>query len=250
MNERQKKIMEILKQKKVVSIDSLCTILFCSSSTIRRDLAKLEKIRFLKCEKGKVSLIESSSREKNYQLRNCENIKAKQDIATLTPDFLRNGMSLFLDSSSTSLQVCQVLEGFKELTVITNGIETAHELIKNPEVDLFVIGGYVRPGSSSIVGEPAIEFGSQFNLDLCILSCSGLDSKGFYEASLQQASIKKHMLINSKTKILLADHTKFNNAYKFKLCSYTDIDYLLTDISPSHTILDAAKLHNCEILSY
>ena len=248
MNDRQKKIMEILKQKKITSIDTLCSILFCSSSTIRRDLITLENIRFLKLEKGKVTLIESSSREKNYQLRNCENVQSKKDIALLTTDFIKNGMSIFLDSSSTSLQICSILESFKELSVITNGIEIAHELIKNPEVDLFVIGGYVRPGSSSIIGEPAIDYGSQFNVDLCILSCSGLDQKGLYEASLQQASIKKCMLENSKTKILLADHSKFNNSYKFKLCGYNAIDYLLTDLPPTATIIEATKKSNCEIL--
>ncbi|MEG0318916.1 MAG: hypothetical protein RR627_03340, partial [Niameybacter sp.] len=114
--------------------------------------------------------------------------------------------------------------------------------------EVFMAGGYVRESSSGIVGESSLEYIKQFNLDLAILSCAGVDEKGFYEPSMQQAFVKKQMLEQTKLSLMLCDHTKFETNYKFNLASYAQVDYLLTTASPSPTILKASQEQACEIL--
>lgn len=248
MNTRQEQILEILKQKKAISTDHLSDLLVYSHSTIRRDLITLEEMGLVKREKGSVRLILTNTKEKHFKLRNKEHLPEKIAICNLSKDFLTDGMSIFLDCSSTILHLCPILAQYKNLTVVTNGIEAAYQLLQNTSVDLFIAGGYTREGSSGIVGESAIDYIKQFNLDLCLLSCHGFDEHGFYEPSMQQALVKKQMIEKSKLSLMLCDHSKVHQNYKFHLASYDQIDYLLTDKEPPKPILDAAMGSNCEII--
>ena len=248
MNTRQEHILEILKQKKALAIADLSSLLAYSHSTIRRDLIALEEMGLVQREKGFVRLLLTNSKEKHFKLRNKEHLPQKLTLCNLAKDFLTDGLSLFLDSSSTVLQLCPILANYKNITVVTNGIETAHELMQHTSAELFITGGYSREGSSGIVGESALDYIKQFNLDLCILSCSGLDEKGFYEPSMQQALVKKQMLEHAKLSLMLCDTSKVYMNYKFYLSSYAQIDYLITDKTLPDPLVAAASQSNCEII--
>lgn len=248
MNERQKELVEWLKHKKALTLEEIAKHLAYSTSTIRRDIGVLQDIGLLKLEKGIVKLTLSSSKEKHFKLRNLENSSEKEEIAKLCEDFFRDGMSIFLDGSSTILKVCPILAKYKNITVVTNGVEVAHELMQYAHVEVFMTGGYIRSGTSSIVGEPAMAFIKQFNLDLTILSCSGIDEDAIYDASLQQAYVKKCMLEQAHIRLLLCDSSKFNQVYKFTLGTLRDVDYLLTNALPSVRLEEQARRFECEIL--
>ncbi|MGL6173149.1 MAG: DeoR/GlpR family DNA-binding transcription regulator [Cellulosilyticaceae bacterium] len=248
MNIRQEKILEILKVKKNISIEKLCEILAYSSSTIRRDIIALQEMGLVKRDKGNVRLLVSNSKEKHFKLRSAENLDKKKIIAELVTDFITDGMSIFLDASTTTLQICSNLTKYKNLTVVTNGIEIVHYLIHHSTVEIFMVGGYVREGSSAIIGEPAIDYIKQFNLDLCIVACTGIDEGGFYEPSLQQSIVKQNMIKQAQTSIMLCDSSKFNQKFKFTLAQYYEIDYLITDEKPLDEIEREAEFNNCEII--
>lgn len=249
MSTRKDQIIEILNTKKAVSIDYLCQNLSYSISTIRRDVIALEEMGLVKREKGNVRLLLTGSKEKHFKIRSRENLDKKAIICQLAKDFITNGMSIYLDASSTVLQLVPILAEYSNITIVTNGIETAHALIQIPNIEVFMAGGYVREGSSAIVGEPAVDYIKQFNLDLCILSCNGVDEKGFYEPSMQQSIAKKHMIERADTTIILCDSTKIGQKYKFTLAEYNEIDYFITDKKPTLAICKAAEAADCEIVS-
>ncbi|MEG0326249.1 MAG: DeoR family transcriptional regulator [Cellulosilyticaceae bacterium] len=109
MDTRQNKIIEILRIKKNVSIDYLCQSLSYSTSTIRRDVITLQEMGLVKREKGNVRLLVTSSKEKHFKIRAKENIDKKRVICGLAKDFITDGMSIFLDASSTVLQLVPIL---------------------------------------------------------------------------------------------------------------------------------------------
>lgn len=248
MNERHQKILDILTVKKSSSIEYLCKQLAYSRSTIRRDVVALEELGVVRREKGQVALRVGRTKEKIFKLRNLENTESKKVICQGTKDFITDGMSLFLDGSSTVLQIVPYLREYDNITVVTNGIELAYELIHMPNIELFVVGGYVREGTSAIVGENALDYIDQFNLDLCIFGCTGIDKDGVYEPSMQQAFTKKKMIEKAEQSILLVDSSKFNKKYKFTLARYTDIDYIITNELPPLELIDQVKEYGCEMI--
>ena len=46
--EREKKILEILEERGTIGVNKLASIVYCSGSTIRRDLTRLEKKGLIK----------------------------------------------------------------------------------------------------------------------------------------------------------------------------------------------------------
>lgn len=247
--ERTDRILEILKNKKYVTPKHLAAELYCSESTIRRDLKLLEDSELIKRYHGSVSLLPRSNVEQPYNFRKMKFPEEKKYIAKLAKQFISNGDSLFLDSSSTVMNICSHLEEFINLVVITNGIKTAFDLSLNSNINSFLIGGKIKPNSLSVVGsEFTGDFIGNFRSNLSIISCKGIDENGIYEADHNQTVVKRHMIENSDKILLLSDHSKFNKSHFSKLSSFEEIDIIITNKKPPKNILESLDKYNTRIL--
>lgn len=237
-------IMEIIRKKKSVSSKYLCNKLHCSVSTMRRDLITLEKQGLLRrTHGGAILTTHLENNEPSYYFRQSTNIKEKQYIANLALDFVGPGMSIFLDSSSTVMQLVPYLKTIPNLVVITNGLRTALELSEgnNESLKVFVTGGEVKSNSSAVISSTSDSIFSAFRFNLAVFSCRGIDKDGIYEASLNQAGIKQEMMSKAQQTILLADNQKFDSTHFFRIGGFADYDAIITDQKPSEnyqTILD------------
>lgn len=70
---------------------------------------------------------------------------------------MADGDAIFLDSSSTSLAIAHQLKRHRQVTVITNSLEVAHELFDAPAIDLLLIGGSLQRATASLVGANGLE---------------------------------------------------------------------------------------------
>lgn len=245
--ERLERILEILKRKKIISTIELEALMYCSTSTLRRDLIELEKEGKILRTHGEVRLVTANNVEYIYSSRVREEEKGKQHIAEITSTFLTDNQSIFIDSSSTAAMIVPYLEKLKNICIITNGIDIARKLNEFDNVTLFLSGGHINYGTNSSLGDFASEFINNFHADLSIINCRGLDKYGAYEANHKQARIKQQMIKNSDKSLLLADHSKFNTSHYFKLAHYHDLDCIITDTPPIDSFQkEVEKI--CEIL--
>ena len=247
-NDRRQQILDWLTRDKSASLDELGAALHYSRSTIRRDVLELEEMGLVQRGRGRVELLVTSSKERHHLLRAGERVEEKRRIAALAADFVSDGMALFLDASTTVRQVCPLLRPFQHLTVVTNGLETAQAVTRMPHIGLFFTGGYWRDDTGSFVGEPAVDFVRRLRLDLCLLSCCGMDGDGLYEASLQQAYVKQAMIRNAGSTLALCDASKFGRPFKYRLDGFGEVSYVLTDAAPPPALEAAAHRDDCEFL--
>lgn len=246
--DRTERILELLRQHKTMSTQQLCEELYCSVSSLRRDLITLEKTGFVRRIRGGAALVLGAGVDYSSSFRENVNVREKEYISGIAKDFLANGMSLFLDSSSTVARICPVLEELRDITVVTNGIGTALLLNNSTRVDTFITGGHLRKGSSTLMGESAGEYLSHFKADLALISCRGIDEEGAYEADMGQALIKQHMMRNAHHTLLLADSSKFGSTYLHRMCGFSQLQAVITDRAPSEAIEQAVTETGCEIL--
>lgn len=245
--ERMERIIEILTRRKIISTIELEALMYCSTSTLRRDLIELEKEGKILRGHGEVRLLTANNVEYIYSARVREEEKGKQHISEIASTFLTDNQSIFIDSSSTAAMIVPYLENLKNLCIITNGIEIARRLNEFDNVTLFLSGGHINYGTNSSLGDFASEFINNFHADLALISCRGLDKYGSYEANHNQARIKQQMIKNSDKSLLLADHSKFNTSHYFKLAHYHDLDCIITDTPPIDSFQkEVEKI--CEIL--
>ena len=236
--ERIEQIKEILSEKKTVSIKELTERLYVSRSTIRRDLIELEKLGLIRRDHGGVTRIENSITEFGSSIRGLENQEEKKKISELVSTYLKDDMSIFIDSSSTTSYLCKHFKNFNNLIVVTNGLNIANELRKEENIQLFFTGGRVKNNSYSVLGQYANDFIKHFYVDITFISCKCLTLDGVFEADYEQGMLKKYMLQNSKTKILLADHRKFDCTSCVRFATLDDFDVIATDSKPPEKFIE------------
>lgn len=246
--DRTDQILKLLTTHKTLSNKQLCDALFCSPSSLRRDLIQLEQTGSVRRIRGGATLISGTNFEYSSNYRENFNRPQKQYICSIAQDFLSSGMSLFLDSSSTVLQICPILDKLNDITVITNGIGTALRLNNTDHIDTFITGGHLLNGSSSLTGETASRYIDNFKADLAIISCRGIDSDGAFEADINQSLIKQHMMHCSKHTLLLADSGKFGTSFIHRLCDFSNLLAVITDAPPASAIEQAILDSGCELL--
>ena len=245
--ERMTKILDILSKRKMISTIQLESLMFCSTSTLRRDLIQLEKDGKIIRTHGEVRLVTTNNVEYTYESRKQEETSGKKHIAETASTFLTDNQSIFIDSSSTAAMLVPYFANLQNLRVITNGIEIARQLNNYDNITLFFCGGHIDYGTNSALGDFAIHFINNFHADICFMSCRGLDRFGSYEANYNQALLKQQMIANADLTVLLADSSKFNTSHYFKLSNYNVIDYIITNEAPVDSFQDTVT-KECEIL--
>ncbi|MBR5192445.1 MAG: DeoR/GlpR transcriptional regulator [Clostridia bacterium] len=248
--ERQNEILEIVNAKKSVSVEELANELFVSSATIRRDLKVMEDMGLLKRSHGGAMSFTSSTEAPAFLVREQENTIAKKVIARLAIKFIKNGDSLFVDSSTTVGVLMPMLNDFKYLSVTTTGLKNALLLSQTNNIKVYIAGGIVENHSNSIIGTDAIDFISRIHANVAIISCLGVDlNRGYTDANIEQAKVKQQMRKNSDKVLMLCDSTKFNKTFMCTDFDFGSIDYLITEKTPPIEYVEKIANTKCKIIT-
>src|SRR5699024_4727947 len=101
--ERQQMIMKALSENGVVKLQELVDLLGASESTIRRDLAELEKRMQLKRVHGGAEALQSKRFEPTLLEKKPKHALEKQKIGNYAATLVQNGSCIFVDAGSTTL---------------------------------------------------------------------------------------------------------------------------------------------------
>lgn len=228
--ERQEEIMHLLEQRKSMTVRTLSQLLYTSESTVRRDLAELERSGRVRRTFGGVVLEETLNKEVPLLLRRSQNHKQKELIAKKTRPLLSNGKVIFLDASSTVAHLVPIIGEFSDLTVITNSPNTALELGTVGGVRTFCTGGLLLEASQAFVGAEAEDTVRRFNADIMFFSSRGIDGDGnITDSSVEETSLRRLMLSHSQKSYFLYDSSKQGKRFMYNLCNIKDIDGTITE---------------------
>jgi len=248
--ERREEILEILNAKKSCTVEELASELFVSGATIRRDLREMEKQGLIKRSHGGAMPFHSRSDESAIAIREQENTQAKKTIAHLAVKLSTNGDSVNMDSSTTTRFVIPLLGGFKYLSVTTTGIRNATLLSQTENVKIYIAGGLVQNHSNSIIGTDTMDYISRIHADIAIISCMGFSlGADFTDANIEQSKLKRQMRKNSQKVVMLCDSTKFDKTFMCNDFTLDEIDYLITDKTPSEEYLQKINASKCKLIT-
>lgn len=173
---RYTKIIELLNQNESVRVAELSQLLNVTEKTIREDLEKLDKKGILKRVHGGAILVEGNDAMLPITKRQTKQKKEKEEIAHLAFQYIEDGQTILLDGGSTTFELAKLLVN-RNLTVITNDIKIAAVFADDDTVNLIILGGHKRKGSSAIVGVTAMEMVRNFNIDIAFIGTTGVDVK-------------------------------------------------------------------------
>lgn len=231
--ERRNQIEGIIQQKKSVLVPELAKKFDVTTETIRADLEKLEKQGILVRTYGGATLVEESEPETTVKEREIVNYEGKHAIGLCAAGFIRDGETIFLDASTSSLHVAMNIKEKKDVTVITNAARVAEELSQCGNIRVISTGGLLVPGNMSYVGRVAEEnIRRNYYANKCFFSCRGVMlHRGVMDSGEEEAEIKKAMIDCSESVMLLCDKRKIGRLGVHVLAGFDKIDKFITDMN-------------------
>lgn len=239
--DRQGKIVELLRDKSFVDIRSLTERFQVSVATVRRDLGELEEAGFLRRTHGGAVSLNQVGQDSPHAARSVSHQAQKAAIAAAAVKMIADGDAVLLDAGTTALEVAKLLTGRKGLTLISNGADIIAELIRGETQNVYSVGGEYTDSNRSFRGPLAESFIRQFNVDKLILNASSIDlDRGLIcTASPQNASIQKAMIDVANRVIVVADHTKFGKSSLSVTTKIEDVGVIVTDVG-ARSIIETA----------
>lgn len=241
---RRQAILSRLKEIGEVSVEDLAAHLQVSANTIRNDLNALEAENLLRRIRGG-AIISDSNGTSTHQLfaaRASVNQTAKEQMARWAASLIKDGEAIVLDASSTVYHLATFLKDHRDLTVVTNGLEVALLLARNPTNKVILAANVVRPNGFTLIGSLHPDLLNHFYASKCFITCSGLSiEQGLTEADLDEAPLKSQMIKLARQVIALVDHNKWDRIDTYRFAQLDQIDHLVTDQGVSPESLTALR---------
>lgn len=246
--ERLAYIVKQLHVRPSISIQELSKEMDVSFSTVQRDLLKLEKNKKIERSRGgaishQVSSILSNRNEVSVLEKIHINETAKESIAKVASQHIKDGDCIFLDSGTTIAYLVPYIMN-KDITIVTNSLYLQRKLI-GCKGNVFVLGGTYNEKFDVTMGAYTLSELENMQFNRSFFSANGisLKNKELYSADADIALIKRVVLGRSKENYVLLDHSKFDIMAMHVVASSTDMDIIFTDTyernekKPRHLII-------------
>lgn len=249
---RQAKILQMINERGFIENDELAHLLDVTQTTIRRDLKALSEQNLIKLEHGgsfSMDLLDTAV-EPLYETKVYVNHERKRAIGAAAAALVCDGDSIILDSGTTNAQIAHYLKyaHLKNLTVITCDLMVAKELCSEPNITVVMLGGVLRKSYYSASGPYTEYFLKNLTVKKAFLGIDAANiENGIFNFVLEEVPIKQLMIQNSDEVIMVSDSSKFGKNALYKVCSWEDIDRVITDDCTDQEYLDGFMQKNVKV---
>ncbi|MGK7390088.1 MAG: transcriptional repressor AgaR [Candidatus Cyclobacteriaceae bacterium M2_1C_046] len=228
---RRKETLTLISEQGEVFVKDLSKKFKVSEVTIRNDLDQLEQKNLLIRARGGALKAENGvAIDQRLADKNRINFQEKARIGEKAAKLVNEMDTIIIDSGSTTAEMVKNLTQLQDLTVITNALNIANQLMTIPHINMIMPGGFLRKNSLSLVGPQAEKGLRNFNVDKAFLGVDGFDTRsGIFTPNVEEARLNEIMIEISKEVILLADSSKFSKRSFAFICSIDKINKVITD---------------------
>jgi len=246
--DRRETIAYRLAEGSSLSATALAEEFGVSPDAIRRDLRALAAEG--RCRRVYGGALPLSPASTPMRTRSQEAPARKAALAATAVALLRPGEFLFLDNGSTNLALAQCLPRIG-LTVATNSVSIAAALADRDDLELYMLGGRVRPGIGGCVDAEAVLALQQMNIDLCILgACAVSVEEGLAAFDAVDAAFKRTALGRSRRAMLPATSEKLATRASHRVAPLEAIDTLVVEHDAAeHIDLEAIRALGVDIIT-
>ena len=248
--ERHERICELLHEKGHVSVTHLSTHLGVSEVTIRKDLTALEETHLVVRTRGGAVLAEHYKYDLPFRQQMALHAREKNAIGKEAARLIKDHDTIILGSGSTTASIVPHLSDFVGLTVLTNSIRIANQLIENEEVELLMPGGFLHKPTASIVGPYAETMLRRYRFKKAFLPMDGCDDDLIItSASMMDAALQQVMIDITDALIFVADASKFGRSSLNRVCHAKDVHAFITDVRISETTKSNIEAAGAQVIA-
>lgn len=246
-SEHQREIYRVLLDKGFATTQELRKAMGVSEATIRRYLTEMASEGLVKRVHGGAKLPESTDVELSFRQKMFRNLDEKKRIGRRAAELIHDNDNIFLETGTTVIQIVPHLRTKKNLTVVTNCLNVATEVLNIPGVRLIVVGGEIREKSYAFVGPLAEksleELFHEIHVDKLFMGADGISAReGLTTPNLDEARINRKMIDLIPERIVVADHSKFGVVALSRIAPIAMVQTIITDTDDNEEIAEIRKL--------
>jgi DeoR/GlpR family transcriptional regulator of sugar metabolism len=229
--ERRHLMIQLLRKQPGMRVAEMAAVLNVSEGTVRNDLNALEaEGRLTRFHGGAVLREQADFSNTSFSIRHEAHAAEKMVIARRAAELVNDGDSVLLDASSTVYYLSLAIQNRQRLRVVTNGLDSARLLAKNPSNSVFLIGGVLHQDGSSVTGLFSEQIINELHTQKAFVSCSGFSlERGMTEVHYEEAQLKRKAMESTTQVIALIDSSKIGKEDLTSFASIQKITCLYTD---------------------
>lgn len=229
---RRARIIELVRKDGMASLKDMADSLAVSLSTLRRDVDFLCESGHLERTHGGavLNVNRQGSFEPAPEIASALESAAKRAIGQRAAELIQPGQTVIFDSGTTTAAAARsASDRGIAFTAFTNDLAIAGLLSANSAIKVYVAGGNVRTGSTTLLGSGALQSILRLRADIAFIGTHAMTAADLSDTSIELAEIKRTILMAANFVVLLADSSKiFSRAF----CTFghtSDIGLLVTD---------------------
>ena len=245
--ERQQLILEKLGTDKKVTLVDLGQILNVSYDSVRRDIIELE-------DRGLLKKVHGGAIAHSYL-----SMKASKGLGIVNTEFVtiakkalklfENNKIILMDGGTTNFYIAEQLPKNLEITIVTNNPHLATALSEHPKIEIIMLGGSFYKRYQITIGSKTIKDLEHIQADLYFMGTNSISvESGLAIRHYEESILKQKMMEVSRRTVSCVLEEKINRKDNYKVCNFSDLDYLITSISPYDDLLKGFRDKEVEIL--
>jgi len=245
--QRHQAILDLLQQKRHMTVSELMDAFQISPATARRDINKLNEIgKLRKVRNGAEAISQGKSQWSPLDSHESFNYDEKVRIAQAAAKLIHPGESAVINCGSTAFLLGQEICG-QDVQVITNYFPLASYLIKEGHDGVVIIGGQYNR-SQSITLAPQDEVSSLYAGHWMFTSGKGITADGLYKMDMLTAMAEQKMLDHVGKLVVLTDSSKVGQRAGMLFCPVTQVDILITGKNADPDVLQQIRDKGVEVI--
>ena len=240
-------LLNLLAERGRLSVADAADALSVSAATVRRDFAALADQQLATRTHGGV-VATSIAYDLPARYRSTDGVDAKARVARAAAALVEPGTVVGFNGGTTTTATARELAARRDLadgdgvTVVTNALNIATELVLRPHLRTICIGGVARRESYELHGPFASRFLADLRMDLLLLGVDALTAAdGAMCRHLGEAGINAEMVDRSRRVVVVATGDKLSRTAAARICPAESIDALVTDESADADAIAALR---------
>lgn len=249
--ERKTTILHILDEHSSVTVNRLTETLGVSEVTVRKMLNNMARKGLLRRTHGGATSLSAPVREYDMQAKEKSHTREKKDIARAAFECINDYDAVFLDAGTTTLELARLIrnERKRNITIITNAVNIAMELLDARDIEVMVIGGSLRHDVISCVGPAAEAMVDNLVFDKAFMGANNVSPEhGATTPDQTEASFKRRVSAAAREVFLLCDASKFTGSSMSRIRPVQDFTGIITDNSLSQPHREALRAAGANLI--
>jgi len=242
---RWRLLLDALAERRRLSVAEASELLGVSAATVRRDFTELSRQQLAsRTHGGVVATSVAYDLPARYRIATDD---PRERIAREAASRVQAGSVVAFNGGTTTSAVARHLAGRLDLqqigpeavTIVTNALNIAGEMVLRPSIRTVVIGGVARSESYELHGPFASRVLQDLLLDRLFLGVDGISpGEGASCHHFGESGINSEMVAKAQRVTVVADSSKLGKVALARICPIEKIHALITDAEASTEMVD------------